>query len=63
MYKNELAYFTAKRKFYKTGVSMGEELKHFIDTLTSFAFILAFIFFLTALALGHDWLDALGPIL
>jgi hypothetical protein len=59
MYKNESAYFTAKRKFYKTGVSMGEELKHFIDTLTSFAFI----FFLTALALGHDWLDALGPIL
>jgi preprotein translocase subunit SecG len=42
---------------------MGEELKHFIDTLTSFAFVLAFIFFLTALALGHDWLDALGPVL
>jgi len=47
----------SKMEYFKTDIT--EELKHFILTLASFAFILAFIFFLLALALGYHWLDAL----
>lgn len=52
-----IAGLTSTIEPFKTAIA--EELKHFIHTLASFAFVLAFIFFLLALALGHHWLDAL----
>ncbi len=36
-----------------------QELKYFISTLATFAFLLAIIFFLFALGLGYHWIDAL----
>ena len=53
----KIAGLSSSIEYFKTDI--GDELKRFIHTLASFAFMLAFIFFLTELALGHDWLDAL----